>query len=333
MKEIILIILCCICKVAVANAQACNSGKLDPRVEAVLKDSIIKDLTSKLDRISVEQVKNDNLKAESSYPQNDVQDIKITSNNIHVLVYNATHGKSLPVIIYYHPGGFVTPLLPWMEHDFWKASLDYNAIVFGVDYRVAHESKYPAAVNDAYGAFKWITEHGQEFGGDTSKIVVFGLSAGANLSTVVCQKAKKDGLVNKIKLQVLNCPSVDNARHNPKYSSYRKFATGYFLTKEFMLFAQKLYAGEKNLNHPEVSPLLAKNLKGLPPAIMITAEFDILHDEDAVYAKRLQAAGVKVWYKCFPGQIHCLVGLPADANEFNELKNLVLTGMKETILK
>jgi len=328
MKKIITISAFCIFISIITNAQTCNTGKLDPRIYALLKNSI-RDLEPKLNKISVEQIQNDRLRIDSSYPQTDVERIQ-TDSNIPLLVFNATHEKNLPVIIYYHPGGFVTPLMPGMEPGLWKASLDYHTIVVAVDYRIAPEYKFPAAVDDAYNAFKWISEHAGQFGGDTNKIIVWGLSAGANLAAVVCQKAKKDGIENKIKLQILNCPSLDDVRNNETHLTYQKFAKGYFLTKEYMLFSQSVYAAEKTFNDPEISPLLSKNVLGLPPMLMITAEFDILRDEADLYTGKLKAAGVKVWSKCFPGQIHCLVGLPPNADEFKELNELMVKAIKET---
>lgn len=329
MRKIITISVFCIFNSILTNAQTCNSGKLDPRIDTLLKN-FLHDLTPGLNKISLEQIQNDRLRTDSLYPQKDVERIKI-GNTIPLLVFNATHEKNLPLIIYYHPGGFVTPLLPGMEPGLWKASLEYHAIVVAVDYRIAPEFKFPAAVDDAYNAFKWIAENGSQFGGDTAKVIVWGLSAGANLAAVVCQKAKKEGIENKIKLQILNCPSLDDVRNNEKHFTYKEFEKGYFLTKQFMLFSQSAYAGENNFENPEVSPLLSKNVSGLPPMVMITAEFDILRDEADLYTKKLNAAGVKVWSKCFPGQIHCLVGLPPGAEEFKEVNELTKIAMRETM--
>jgi acetyl esterase len=124
---------------------------------------------------------------------------------------------------------------------------------------------------------------------------------------------------------------VDDARNYTTHPSYQQYATGYFLTKEFMLFSQKLYAGEKDAANPEISPLLALDLRGLPPALMITAEFDILRDEDDLYVERMRKAGVEVLYKCMPGQIHCLVGLSPEAAEYKDLKSLILATVHESV--
>lgn len=328
----VLVITGCICIALALNAQTCDSGKLDPRIAAVLRDSI-RDLSPSARIISIEQIKEGRLKTASSYPVKDMRRIQITQDSIPLLIYNAVHKTGLPIIIYFHPGGFVTPLLPWMERDGWKISSDYQAIVVAVDYRIAPEHPYPAAVNDAYNTFNWVIRNGAAYGGDTNNIILFGQSAGANLAAVICQKAKRDGLGHKIRLQILNCPSLDDIRDYVKHPSYQKYATGYFLTKAFLLYAQQLYAGERNFDNPEVAPLLTPDLKGLPPAVMITAEFDILRDEDMEYAKRLQQAGVKVWHKCFPGQIHCLVGLPEDADELRKLRDLVKMAINECLTR
>jgi acetyl esterase len=256
--------------------------------------------------------------------------VKIKSDSLPVYIFNATRSENLPVILYFHPGGFVTPFLTFMKYDCWKMSKDLQAIVFAVDYRIAPANKFPAAVNDAYAAFEWLLIHGQRYGGDIDKLVVSGLSAGANLATVVSHKAKAHGLSSKIKLQVLNCPSVDNIYHQSKYPSYEKYASGYFQTKEFIVFAQKSYCDEKDFNNPDFAPLLAADFSGLPPVVMITTEFDILRDEELAYVSKLRQANVKFWHHCFSGQIHCLVGLPSDADEFKYLNNMIHDAMKES---
>jgi len=100
-----------------------------------------------------------------------------------------------------------------------------------------------------------------------------------------------------------------------------------------MFFMQGLYTDENNFNNPEVSPLLTKDLKGLPPALMITAEFDILRDEDELYVERMRKAGVKVENKCFPGQIHILIGLPPESEAIRDLTNLILYAINENVKK
>jgi acetyl esterase len=322
-------ILCTIVYVSV-HAQPCQTNKLDPRVALTLR-TVLADLPDS-STASVEQIRDVKIQT-PDFPAEDVQFMKITPDSIPVYVYNPAHATGLPIIISYHPGGFVTPMLPFMKYDAWRQANTYKAVVFAVDYKVAPENKFPAAVNDAYHAFEWIAQHGQEYGGDTSKIVLLGLSAGGNLAAVVSQKAKKEGIAHKIKLQVLNCPSTDNPRNSATYPSYTRYASGYFLTSAFCRYYIQAYAPDIDRNHPEVAPIQSKDVSGLPPAVIITAEFDVLHDEGARYAERLKKAGVRLWYKCFPGQIHCLLGLPPDAAELKEADALVMQAMKQVLTK
>jgi acetyl esterase len=170
-------------------AQSCGSRQLDPRISGFLKFIGYKDLSlEQLRNMPIEQIKYVSLPM-IPYPKEDVKRIKITADSIPVLVFNPSHAQNLPIIIHYHGGGFISPLLPGLEYSLWQDAKTYNAIVFAIDYRVAPENRYPAAVDDSYNAFKWISKNGGSFGGDTSRIALIGNSAGANLVTVISQKA------------------------------------------------------------------------------------------------------------------------------------------------
>lgn len=311
-------------------AQACGTRQLDPGIAGFLKMIDYKDLDiEQLRRLPIEQIKNGAAPPVIPYPKEDVKRIKITEDSIPVLVFNPLHGQNLPVLINYHGGGFISPLLTALEHSLWEEAKTYEAIVFAVDYRVAPEYKFPAAVNDSYNAFKWIAAHCDEFGGDTSRIALIGNSAGANLVAVVSQKAKKDNISNKIKLQIMNGLPIDLRPQNMETSvSYQENALGYFQTKAACYFAVETYANGQ-YNNPEVSPILTKDLSGMPAAIIINAEFDPLRDDGILYAGQLRKAGVKVWDKCFAGQIHCLIGLPPGAPQLKEYESIVKNAMKE----
>lgn len=313
-----------------ANAQPCQTSQLDPRVRVALR-TVLADLPSSL-TTSVEQIRDVKIKA-IPFPEADVVYLTVTADSIPLQVYNPAHATGLPIIISFHPGGFVTPILPFMEYEFWRQAKTYQALVFAVDYRVAPEHKYPAAVNDAYNAFKWVARNGHRYGGDTSRIMVLGSSAGGNLAAVVCQKAKQEGIANRIKLQVLNCPSTDHPLNFAQHASYQRYASGYFQTKAFCQYAIRAYAPDAKLDNPEVAPIQSKRVSGLPPAVVITAEFDPLRDEGYAYAKRLQTAGVPVRYRCFAGQIHCLLGLPPEAEEHQQVDQLVLAAMSQFLAK
>lgn len=314
-------------------AQTCGTRQLDPRVASFLKMIGNEDLTiEQLRTIPLEQIRSQGPPI-LPFPKEDVQRIKITADSIPVLVFNPSHEQNLPIIINYHGGGFFIPLVQALEHSLWQEAKTYAAIVFAIDYRVAPENKFPAAVNDSYNAFKWIAEHGSEFGGDTSRIALMGNSAGANLVAVTTQKAKKEGISNRIKLQILNGLPADLSPQNMETSvSYQENAKGYWQTKAACYFSVELYAPGQYGN-PEVSPILTEDLSGLPPAVIINAEFDPLRDDGILYAAKLRKNGVKVWEKCFAGQIHLLLGLPPGAKELVEYESIVKAAMKESFDK
>ena len=323
-KSILKIILILMCT-HTSSSQPCGDGKLDTRVAAALEG----DLKPRGKAPGPEQVAIDREKFLKLFPQSDVSIIQITADSIPLQVYNPNHATGLPIIISYHEGGFILPIIPRFQFNFWQQAKYLGAIVVAVDYRVAPKHPFPSAVDDSYNTFKWILEHGQELGGDTSKIIVLGVSSGGNLAAVVCQKAKREGLAKKIKLQVLTCPLLDNPENYTEYPSYHQNDSGYFLTDDVLLHIAQVYASEKNYKNTDYAPMLTANLSGLPPAVIITAEFDPLRDQGRVYADRLRNAGVQVWHKCFPGQIHALLGLPNDALELKERNTLILHAMSE----
>src|SRR5688500_408372 len=166
-------------------AQSCGARQLDPKIAAFLKMIGYEDLTlEQLRSLPIEQIKFAGPPVRP-YPKEDVLRIKITADSIPVLIFNPSHAQNLPILINYHGGGFISPLIPALEHSRWQEAKTYGALVFAVDYRVAPEHKFPAAVNDSYNAFKWIAKHGSELGGDTSRIALMGNSAGANLVAVI----------------------------------------------------------------------------------------------------------------------------------------------------
>lgn len=330
---VIILVLCFATFVTGTFAQSCGSRQLDPRVSSFLKMIGYQDLSiEQLRTMPIEQIKYPPLPL-IPYPKEDVKRIKITKDSIPVLVFNPVHSTNLPVIINYHGGGFISPLVQGLEYSLWQDAKTYGAIVFAVDYRVAPENKYPAAVNDCYNAFKWIAAHAGELGGDTSRIVLMGNSAGANLVAVTVQKAKKEGMAKKIKLQVMNgLPADCRPQHMETSVSYQQNATGFFQTKAACYFAIENYApGE--YNNPEVSPILTDDLSGLPPAVIINAEFDPLREDGVLYAAQLRKSGVTVWDKCFAGQIHMLLGLPPGAEQIKELETVVKKAMMESFPK
>ncbi len=221
--------------------------------------------------------------------------------DIPVRVY-ASEGDNLPVVMYYHGGGWVLGDIE--SHDGTckqlLAELGEAAIV-SVDYRLAPEHKYPAAADDCYAAAAWVAENGAEIGVDGSRMAVAGDSAGGNLSAVVSQMARDKG-GPAIAAQVLHVPVTD---HNYEYPSYSENAEGYLLTRASMVWFWDHYLPSADAGHDAyASPLQADDLSGLAPALVQTAEFDPLRDEGEAYAAALEAAGSEVTVHRYDGVIH-----------------------------
>ncbi|WP_338693670.1 alpha/beta hydrolase [Streptomyces sp. Q6] len=212
-----------------------------------------------------------------------------------------------PVVVFFHGGGWAICDLD--SHDGTARGMcrDAGAVVVSVDYRLAPESPFPAAVEDAYAAVCWTAEHAAELGADPGALSVAGDSAGGNLAAVVAQIARDAG-GPAIARQILVYPATD-ARQ--KSGSFDANATGYFLTAAHCAWFREQYLGpEGDPAHPHVSPLLADDLAGLPPAHVVTAGCDPLCDEGRAYASALRAAGVTVTESHFPHMFHGFFGFP-----------------------
>ena len=213
----------------------------------------------------------------------------------------AAGSGALPAIIYFHGGGWVIGDLE--THDALCRTLanETGAKVIAVDYRLAPEHPYPAAVEDCYAAVRWVEQQASALGIDANRLAVAGDSAGGNLSAVVCQKALREK-GPQLCFQLLIYPVTDAAADT---ESRRLFGSGYFLETDTMnWFYDKYVPNPGDRTQPDVSPAQAPSLKGLPPALVITAGFDILRDEGAAYARALQAAGVAARHVDYEGMVH-----------------------------
>ncbi|WP_201768911.1 alpha/beta hydrolase [Halalkalibacter akibai] len=205
-----------------------------------------------------------------------------------------------PVFIYYHGGGWVLGDLDIVDVPLRSITNSSNALVVSVDYRLAPENKFPTAPEDCYQALQWVASNISSYNGDRNRIAVGGDSAGGNLATVVTQMAKqREGPF--ISYQVLIYPATQFSFHT---QSHLENGENYFLTKSSMIYFAKQYISEKEKNHPYASPLLAPDLTSLPPALIITAEYDPLRDEGEAYANRLKESGVPVQLERYEGMIH-----------------------------
>lgn len=209
-----------------------------------------------------------------------------------------------PILVYFHGGGWVLGNIESHENVCRAIANAAGSSVVTVDYRRPPEHRFPAAVEDAYAATAWAAAHADELGGSAGKVMVAGDSAGGNLAAVVAQMARDRGGPG-LALQVLVYPITDYNLHN---HSYREFAEGYFLTRAEMAWYWEQYVEKPDdRTHPHASPRRTNDLVGLPPALVITAEYDVLRDEGESYAAQLRAAGVPVTLHRYEGMIHGFV--------------------------
>ncbi|WP_165072165.1 alpha/beta hydrolase [Paludisphaera rhizosphaerae] len=209
--------------------------------------------------------------------------------------------EPLPVVVYYHGGGWVLGDLASHEGLCRALSNASGAVVVSVAYRLAPEHTFPAAAEDAHAAFAWFAEHAGEIGGDPSRVAVCGDSAGGNLAAVVALMARDQG-GRAPALQVLAYPVVG---FDPENESYRLFADAHHLTRGEMIWFWDQYAPNVNdRNNPYLAPLEAADVSGLAPALVISAGYDVLRDEAEAYARRLSAAGTPTTLSRYLGMIH-----------------------------
>jgi acetyl esterase len=213
----------------------------------------------------------------------------------------STSSTVLPGLVFFHGGGFVLGDLDTHD-DLCRVLCNESGFrVVSVDYRLAPEHPFPAAVDDCFAATHWIASNAAELGIEVGRLAVGGDSAGGNLAAVVAQLARSGGPA--IAFQLLIYPVAQLGA--PDTPSMRENAKGYFLEKEGMDWFTRLYAPNKDhRNDPRLSPLRCPDLSGLPPAYLITAGFDPLRDEGKAYADALDKAGVPVTYVNYPGMVH-----------------------------
>jgi len=227
---------------------------------------------------------------------------------IPVRIYTPEGSEPFPVLVFFHGGGFVIGSVELYDEFCRELANGAGCMVVSVDYRLAPEHKFPAAVEDCYAATEWVAENAKAIGGNPALIAVGGDSAGGNLSAVVAQMARDKGTPPLV-FQLLIYPATDFV-HETQSS---KENTGYFLTKDDMVWFGSLYLrSETDGSSPQASPLLAEDLSGLPPALVITAEFDPLRDDGEAYADKLRKSGVAVVCTRYNGMIHGFLSLPFD---------------------
>lgn len=209
----------------------------------------------------------------------------------------------LPIFIFYHGGGFVVGSVESREPQCRKIANETGCIVVAPRYRLAPEHKFPAAHDDAWAAALWVVENAVSLGGDPARLAVGGDSAGGNLAAVVCQQARDTGAFN-LCFQVLIYPTTDFC-FTLDLPSYALMDESYFLTRrQIAWYHEQFLPDDVGKDDLRLGPALAGTFDSLPPALILTAEFDPLRDDGKHYGDLLSAAGADVEYSCYDGMIH-----------------------------
>ncbi|MGO9058095.1 MAG: alpha/beta hydrolase [Candidatus Binataceae bacterium] len=249
---------------------------------------------------------------------------------IPVRIYTPESQEPLPVLVFYHGGGWVIGSLDSHDALCRKITNAAGCAVVSVDYRLAPEAKFPAAAEDCYAATLWVAENAAALGCDPKRLAVGGDSAGGNLAAVVPLMAHDRGKP-AIAYQVLMYPVTDGSLDT---GSMRELAEGYFLTHGAMVWFWNHYVRDhKDRSHPYAAPINATELRNLPPALIITAEYDPLRDEGEAYAAKLRAAGVPVTCTRYDGTIHGFVSMADNLDQGKKALAQVVAGLKAAFSK
>jgi len=237
--------------------------------------------------------------------------------------------KSLPVIVYYHGGGWVIADLDTYEASPMALAEKANALVISVAYRQAPEHKFPTAHEDSFNAYKWIVENTAEIGGDPNKIATAGESAGGNLAVAVAMMARDRGV--KLPVHIVSVyPIADGDIESP---SYEKYANAVPLNRDFMKWFFDQYVPDWSTNNDPLINLIDADLSGLPATTIINAEIDPLENEGMVLADKMKAAGIDVERKMYEGVTHEFFGMSAVLDQAVEAQKFAVDRLKKSFKK
>ncbi|CAB1064865.1 hypothetical protein D1BOALGB6SA_9662 [Olavius sp. associated proteobacterium Delta 1] len=306
---------------------------LDPQVVKIIKDAESLGLPAYQDLSPTEARKQMLDQAPPVQPELSVKKvidrgIPGPDGEIPIRLYYPEGDAPFPVLVYFHGGGWVIGDLD-THHSFCHAlAKKSGCLVVSVDYRLAPEHRYPAAVDDAYAATKWVAENPEEIQADPDRFAIGGDSAGGHLAAVVSLMAR-DRNGPRIDLQVLIYPITDCSFDTHSYKDNKE---GYLLSRDLMKwFWNHFINDESEADDPYASPLRAKNFRDLPRALILTAGYDPLRDEGEAYGQKLQEAGVNVTCTRYPGMIHAFIRMTAQLDKANEALDEVSGTLREVL--
>ncbi len=258
------------------------------------------------------------------------KEIPVSGGNIHLRIYTPQGSAgNLPVIVYYHGGGFVIANIDVYDASARALSANVGAVVVSVAYRLAPEHKFPTAHNDAFAAYQWVVQNAASIKGDASKLAIAGESAGGDLAVATAIMARDKGV--KLPLAILSVYPIAGADMNTP--SYTKYANAKPLDKAMMMWFTKNYVNTMaEAKDPRLN-LVAANLKGLPPVTIINAEIDPLESDGENLEKALKSAGVKVDRKLYSGVTHEFFGMGALVPEAKDAEDYAVSQLKDALKK
>lgn len=271
--------------------------------------------------------------SKQAIPFNNIKDttIEVDSQKISVRIYTPDEGSDFPIIIYSHGGSWIAGNLDTHDNVCRKLSSNTNSIVISVDYRLAPENPFPAAVNDVYNTLEWTSKNAESINGNEKLIAVVGDSAGGNLSAVESLISRDKGGTN-IACEVLVYPSTNIYELNTE--SWSDFANDFNISTEEMERYISFYVPkEEDRKSSYASPLLAKDFSNLPDTLVITAEIDPLRDEGEAYGKKLQDAGNKVQITRINNVTHGFITMDKVTDKADEALNEVYSYIKNEFQK
>jgi len=303
---------------------------LDPQAQAVL--DFMADTGFTFEGLTADELRaRANMAVPSPIELQSVTDATVPgpAGDIPVRIYRPSGETGLPVVVFYHGGGWVIGDLESHDHAARAIASKAGCVVVAVDYRLAPEAKFPAAVEDAWAALEHVATNPDVYGIDPTRIAVAGDSAGGNLSAVVAVLAKDSEHVELVQ-QVLLYPVVDGECDRP---SLTENAEGYMLTRAAMDWFHEQYANDPaDKADPRYSPINA-DLAGVAPALVITAEYDPLRDQGNEYAVLLGEAGVDVVHTQYEGMIHGFFGMDAGMDKAAQAQDQVAEVLRQAFAR